>query len=246
MTDLKGKVAIVTGASRGIGRAIAQRLGREGASVVVNYANSPEKAEEVVKTIEAAGAKAIAVQADVSKIDDIYRLFDTTFAQFGQLDLLVNNAALSLHKSLAETTDEEFDRMFAINAKGTFVSLREAAKRMADNGRIVSITTPGTVMGWPGFGVYGASKATVVGYSIALAKELGSRGITVNMVMPGGTDTDGFAASAPPEMREQVAKSSPLGRMGQPEDIADVVAFLCSDRGRWITGQHLRATGGSV
>lgn len=246
MASLSGKIALVTGASRGIGRAIAERLGDRGASVIVNYAGSRDKALEVVQAILAAGGKAVAVQADVSRVEEVRRLFDETFAHFGRLDILVNNAGLSIMKPIEEITEDEFDRLFAINAKGVFFALQEAAKRMADGGRIVSITTGGTATGAPGATAYAGSKAAIEGFSMSLAKELGGRGITVNTVMPGATDTEMFASAAPPEMKQMAAQMSPLGRMGQPGDVADVVVFICSEEARWLTGQSIHATGGAV
>lgn len=245
MTSLNGKVALVTGASRGIGRAIALTLGKHGASVVVNYAGSQDKAQEVVANIESKGGKAVAVQADMSRLEDVRRLFDETFARFGQLDILVNNAGASLMKPIVEITEEEFDKLFALNARGTFFALQEAAKRMADNGRVISITTAGTAVGAPGATAYAGSKSAVEGFSMSLSKELGNRGITVNTVLPGSTDTEMFAEAAPSEMK-QAAADTPLGRMGQPKDIADVVMFLASEEARWLTGQSIRATGGAV
>lgn len=246
MTSLTGKVAIVTGASRGIGRATAKRLGQAGASVVVNYAGSADKAQEVVAAIKATGGKAVAVQADISQITDIRRLFDETLAHFGRLDILVNNAGTSLAKQLIETTEEEFDKLFALNAKGVFFTMQEAAKQIADGGRIVSLTTGGTATGAPGFTAYSGSKAAIEGFSMSLAKELGTRGITVNTVMPGATDTEMFSQVAPPEMKQMIEQMSPLGRIGQPEDVADVIAFVVSDEAGWLTGQCIRATGGAV
>lgn len=246
MSSLQGKVAIVTGASRGIGREIALELGTRGARVIVNYAVSQDKALEVVRTIEAAGGKAIPVQADMSRVEDIRRLFDETFAHFGQLDILVNNAGLSIMKPIEEITEEEFDQLFAINAKGVFFALQQAALRMADNGRIVSITTGGTATGAPGATAYAGSKSAIEGFSMSLAKEVGKRGIAVNTVLPGATDTEMFADNAPPEMKQVAAQMSPFNRMGQPADVADVVVFLCSEEARWLTGQSIRATGGAV
>lgn len=244
MASLTGKVAIVTGASRGIGRAIAQRLATDGASVVINYAKSADQAQEVVSTIEAEGGKALAVQADMSQVADIRRLFQETIDKFDKLDILVNNAGIAMYKPLAEATEEDFDSTFALNAKGTFFALQEAARRMTDNGRIVSISTGGTAMGSPGGSFYTGSKAAVEQFSKALAKEIGDRGITVNVVSPGFTDTEMLAEN--PQFKEMGAKMSPLGRLGQPEDIADVVAFVVSEQGRWITGQNIEAGGGVV
>ena len=231
MGNLTGKVAIVTGSSRGIGRAIALRLASDGANVVVNYAHSADKAQEVVKDIEADGGKAIAVEADLSDLASIRRLFEETTDKFGQLDILVSNAGTSLYKPLAETTEEEFDAQFALNTKGTFFVLQEAARRMADGGRIVCISTGGTVSGGAGFAAYIGSKSAIEGFTMSLAKEIGERGITVNTVLPGVTDTDMNAEIMPEDAREAMVGQTPLKRLGQPEDIADVVAFLVSDGG---------------
>ena len=246
MASLSGKVAIVTGASRGIGRAIALELGKNGASVVVNYAGSADKAKEVVTTIESNGGQAIAVQADVSRVEEVHRLFDETFTHFGRLDILVNNAGISIMKPAVEITEEDFEKMFALNARGVFFAMQEAAKRMSDNGRIISITTGGVAVGAPQATAYAGSKAAIEGFSMSWAKELGSRGITVNTVLPGATETEMFAEAAPPEMKQTAAQMSPFGRMGQPEDIADVVVFLASDKARWLTGPSIHATGGAV
>lgn len=228
MPSLAGKIAIVTGASRGIGRAIAERLASDGASVVINYARSADEAQEVVKAIEEKGSKAIAVQANISQIADIRRLFQETVDRFGSLDILVNNAGVANYKPIAEVTEEDFDKTFALNAKGTFFCLQEAVRRMADGGRIINISTGGTAMGTPGASFYTGSKAAVEQFSKALSKEIGDRGITVNIVSPGFTDTEMLADN--PQFKEMGAKMSPLGRLGQPQDIADVVAFLASEQ----------------
>jgi len=239
---LDGKVAIVTGASRGIGRAVAERLGGDGARVVVNYVQNAGKAQEVVEAIEAAGSQAFAVRADVGRLEDVRRLFQTAEERFGGVDLMVNNASVSVFKPHAEVSEEEFDRVFALIARGTFFALQEAAKRLRDGGRIVNISSGGTVTGGPGAGLYLGAKAAVEQFSLALAKELGPRAITVNAVLPGLTDTDGMIM--PPEAVEQAVNMTPLGRLGQPEDVADVVAFLAGEDGRWMTGQLVRAGGG--
>ena len=242
MTDLKEKIAIVTGASRGIGRAIAERLGRQGATVVVNYARSSEAAREVVSVVEARGGKAVAVQADVSDVAEVRNLFRETFDSFGWLDILVNNAGKAVYKSLAEASEEDYDSTFVLNARGTFFAMQEAARRMNDGGRIVSISTGGTVGGAPTGSIYAGSKAAVEQFTKALAKEIGGRGITVNTVSPGFTDTD--LLNENPQFKEMGAQLSPLGRLGQPEDVADVVSFLASEQARWITGQNIQAGGG--
>lgn len=244
MATLSGKVAIVTGSSRGIGRAIAERLAQDGASVVINYARSADKAKEAIAGIEARGGQALALQADMSQVKDIRHLFQATVDHFGHLDILVNNAGLAVYKPLAEVTEEEFDATFTLNARGTFFALQEAARRMADGGRIVSISTGGTVSASPTASFYAGSKAAVEQFTKALAKEIGGRGITVNVVSPGFTDTEMLANN--PQFKEKGAKMSPLGRLGQPADVADVVAFLVSEQARWLTGQNIQAGGGVV
>lgn len=244
MASLTGKVAIVTGGSRGIGRAIAERLGQDGASVVVNYKAEADKAKEVVSAVEARGGQALAVQADMSQVADIRRLFQETVDHFGQLDILVANAGVAVYKPLADVTEEEFDATFALNTRGTFFTLQEAARRMADGGRIVSISTGATVSGVANASFYAGSKAAVELFTKALAKEIGGRGITVNVVSPGFTDTDMLASN--PQFKEKGIEMSPLGRLGQPADVADVVAFLVSEEARWLTGQNIQAGGGVV
>lgn len=246
MAPLTGKVAIVTGGSRGIGSAIAQRLAQDSAFVVINYGRSVDKAKEVVSAIEAGGGQALAMQADMSQIADIRRLFQETLDKFGQLDILVNNAGTSIFKPLVEVTEEEYDKVFALNARGTFFALQEAARWMADGGRIVNISTVGTIVSVPGSSAYHGSKAAVEQFTVALAKELGERGITVNTVSPGATETELFNKTSPPDLRKQVAQNSPLGRLGQPQDIADIVAFLVSEQARWLTGQNIHASGGTA
>lgn len=245
MTSLTGKVAIVTGSSRGIGRAIAERLGKEGASVVVNYGRSANQAQEVVSAVEANGGKGLAVQADISQVADIRRLFQEAVDHFGQLDILVNNAGTGVFQPLAEVTEEEYDATFALNTKGTFFALQEAARRMGDGGRIVNISTGLTSMsGSPSGSVYIGSKGAVEQFTKVLAKELGGRGITVNTLSPGTTETDLFNQSATEEMKTGYTQMTALGRLGQPADIADVVAFLVSEQARWITGRNILADGG--
>ncbi|GAA6614481.1 SDR family oxidoreductase [Scytonema sp. NUACC26] len=244
MSPLQGKVAIVTGSSRGIGRAIAERLGRDGAKVVVTYTGHQDKAEEVVSAIEASGSEAIAVQVNVREIEDVRSLFRKTLNRFGKLDILVNNAAgTNIFQPTAEMTEEEYNSMFDIT-RGVYFALQEAAKHMADGGRIISISTSGTVMAIPAGGAYAGSKAAIEQFSAGLAKELGVRGITVNTVSPGVTDTDGLVLEQ--AQVEQLIAQTPLGRLGQAADIADAVAMLVSEDARWITGQHILANGGIV
>ena len=245
MRALTGKVAIVTGGSRGIGRAIAERLGREGASVVVNYTQSVEKAREVAQVIAASGGQALALQADISRVADIRRLFAETDKKFGRLDVLVNNAGTATFTPLADVTEENFNALFALNVKGAFFAMQEAARRLADGGRIVNISSGITLSGGAGGSVYGGTKGALEQFTLAAAKELGPRGITVNTVSPGMTVTDLMHSVIPAERQKGAASASPLGRLGQPDDIAEVVAFLVSDAGRWVTGQNIRANGGA-
>ncbi|MEG5065922.1 SDR family oxidoreductase [Microcoleus sp. B3-A4] len=244
MASLAGKVAIVSGASRGIGRAIALRLSQEGASVVVNYARGADQAKDVVSAIEAAGGKALAVQADVSKTAEIRDLFDRTLETYSQVDILVNNAGVILYKPVAEVTETEFDNLFEINVKGTFFACQEAAKRMAEGGRIVNFSSSTTAMLLPTYGAYVATKGAVEQLTRSLAKELGDRQITVNVISPGPTDTELFTVGKTAEQIQRFTQMAALGRLGKVEDIADVTAFLCSEQARWITGQNIRVNGG--
>ncbi len=244
MTSLAGKVAIVTGSSRGIGRAIAERLGRDGANVVVTYVGNQDKAFEVVSAIKANGSEAIAVQVDMRKIEDVRHLFQKTLDHFGKLDILVNNAAgRNIFKLTADITQEEYDSMFNIS-RGVYFALQEAAHHIADGGQIVNLSSSATAMAYPTGGAYAGCKAAIEQFSMALAKELGNRGITVNIVSPGLTETDGLVLDK--EQVNQLIAQTPLGRLGQPDDVASAVAMLVSDDAHWVTGQNLRATGGMV
>lgn len=243
---LQNKVAIVTGSSRGIGSAIAQRLSDEGAKIVVNYAGSSDKAQEVVAQIEAKGGNAIALQADVSKIADIQRLFDQTIEKFGKVDILVNNAGIILYKLITDVTEADFDKIFAINVKGTYFACQQAAKRMADGGRIINFSSSTTAMMLPTYSAYVATKGAVEQITRVLAKELGGRGITVNVVSPGATNTELLMTGKTEEQINRLAQMAALGRLGEVQDIADVVAFLASDDARWITGQNIRVNGGTA
>ena len=246
VSALAGKVAVITGASRGIGRATAKRLARDGASVVINYAVSDEQAKAVVKEIEARGGKAIAIQADIARLDDIARLFRETVVGLGRLDILVANAGYACFKPFAETTEEDFDRTYALNAKGTYFCLKEALRHMTDGGRIVCVSTIGTVLNLPGGACYFGSKAAVEQFCRTLAREVAPRGITVNLVSPGFTETAMLLANIDAAARRNLIETTPLGRLGQPEEIAEVVAFLVSDPARWINRQNIVADGGIV
>jgi 3-oxoacyl-[acyl-carrier protein] reductase len=242
MGSLTEKIAVVTGASSGIGRAIAERLAQEGATVVVNYGKSADKAKAVVTGIESKGGKAVAVQADMSKIADVRGLVREAVQRFGRLDILVNNAGMVIFKPLVETTEQEFDQIFALNAKGPYFAMQEAAKVIEAGGRIVNISTDGTHMGFAGVTAYLGSKGALEQFTKGLAHELAPKGVTVNTVSPGFTDTAMMADA----FRETGAQMSPLKRLGTAQDIADVVAFVVSEEARWLTGQNIHASGGVV
>ncbi|HEY0121189.1 MAG TPA: SDR family oxidoreductase [Rhizobium sp.] len=246
MTEQSSKVAIVTGASRGIGAAIAERLGKDGFTVVVNYAGSAAAAEEVVRKIEQAGGKAVTAQADVADVDAVRRMFDNAEAAFGGVDVLVNNAGIMMLAPLASADDANFDRQISVNLKGTFNTLREAAKRLRNGGRVINFSTTVVGLKLETYGVYAATKAAVETLTAIMAKEMRGRNITVNAVAPGPTATDLFLNGKSDELIERMSKMNPLERLGTPEDIAAVVAFLAGPDGAWINGQTLRANGGVV
>jgi 3-oxoacyl-[acyl-carrier protein] reductase len=240
------KVALVTGASRGIGAAIAQRLASDGFTVIVNYAESAAPAEALVRTIEQAGGRALAAKADVSNAADVRRLFDAAQTAFGGVDVLVNNAGIMSLATVANADDASFDRQIAVNLKGTFNTLREAATRLRTGGRIINFSSSVVALLQPTYAVYAATKAGVEAMTSVFAKELRGRDITVNAVAPGPTATDLFLNGKPQEVVERLAKLAPLERLGQPSDIASTVAFLAGPDGGWVNGQVLRANGGII
>ncbi len=246
MSANQNRIAIVTGASRGIGAAIAERLGRDGFTVVVNYAGNAGAAEEVVRKIEAAGGRAVAAQADVGDADAVRRLFDSAEAAYGGVDVLVNNAGIMMLSPLAGADDAHFDRQIGVNLKGTFNTLREAARRLRDDGRVINFSTSVVGLKLEAYGIYAATKAAVETLTAIMAKEMRGRGITVNAIAPGPTATDLFLNGKSDELVARMAKMSPLERLGTPEDIAAAVAFLAGPDGGWINGQTLRANGGLV
>ena len=240
---LKNKVALVTGASKGIGAAIAKALAAEGASVIVNYASSQENANKVVSEIQAEGGNAFAIQADMAHVPEIIRLFDESIAHFGKLDILVNNAGIMFSKPVSDTTEADFDRIFAINVKGVFFACQQAATRLSDGGRIISLSSSTTARLIPTYGAYVATKGAVEQLTRSLSKEVGARGITVNAISPGPIETELFMTGKTPEQIDFFAKQSAFSRLGQPQEIADIVVFLASDAARWISGQNIRANG---
>jgi 3-oxoacyl-[acyl-carrier protein] reductase len=246
MTTTPQKVAIVTGAAGGIGAAVSERLARDSFLVVVNYAGSVEPAEALVRRIEAAGGRAVAAQADISDATQVARMFDSAETAFGGIDVLVNNAGIMKLATIADSDDALFSRQIAVNLTGTFNTLREAAKRLRDGGRIINFSSSVTSMLQPTYGVYAATKAAVEAMTSVLAKELRGRNITVNAIAPGPTATKLFLDGKPQDVIDRLAKMAPLERLGQPEDIAAAVAFLAGPDGAWINGQTLRANGGII
>ena len=248
--SLTGKVAIVTGSSRGIGREIAMTLAARGARFAVNYPCESEAAAAatVVATIEADGGSAVAVRADVTKVHEIEALFASTAAAFEGIDIVVSNAGgATTIKPIVEVTEAEYDAATALNAKGNFFVLREAARTVRDNGRIIVIGSSATAKPYAGSSIYAGAKGAAELHARVLAREIGSRGITVNAVSPGLIDTDGARDASQAEERFAMAiRMTPLGRIGRPDDIADVVAFVASEDARWITGQNLRVGGGII
>lgn len=243
-TPRNTRVALVTGASRGIGAAVAQRLARDGFAVAVNYASGAGPAEALIAELHAAGAKAIAVQADVAHAEEVRRMFDTVEAQLGRIDVLVNNAGVLKTVPLAEHTDALYDQTFDVNVRGTFNTLREAATRLNEGGRIVNFSSTTLALNMPGYAIYNATKAAVEAFTHVIAKELRGRNITVNAVAPGPIATSLFLDGKTEEQVQAFAKMPPLQRLGQPEDIASVVSFLAGPDAGWVNGQILRANGG--
>ncbi|CAB3706806.1 SDR family oxidoreductase [Achromobacter sp. K91] len=243
-TQATQRIALVTGGSRGIGAAIVRRLARDGHAVAINYASSAAEAEALADEIRAAGGRALAVRADVSRADQVRAMFDQVEAGLGRIDVLVNSAGILKMVPLAETSDELYEQTFGINTRGTFNTLREAATRLADGGSIVNVSSTTIALNLPNYSVYIASKAAVESLTQVFAKELRGRRITVNAVAPGPVATDLFLNGKSPELIEHYAKMPPLERLGQPDDIANVVSFLAGPEAGWVNGQILRANGG--
>jgi 3-oxoacyl-[acyl-carrier protein] reductase len=248
---LDGKIALVTGASRGIGRAIARRLARDGALVAVHYGTNEAAARQALESIERDGGRGFLLRAELGvpgDVDHLWQEFDAGLRGSGTgLDIIVNNAAIGASSDYAGVTGEEFDRLLAVNVRAPFFLVREGLRRITDGGRIINISSGVTRIAYPQVMAYSLTKGAIDVFTKTLAQELGPRGITVNAVAPGIIHTDNTAAAlSTPEARAEVAGYSVFGRIGQPADIADVVAFVASDDARWITGQYIDATGGSI
>jgi 3-oxoacyl-[acyl-carrier protein] reductase len=246
MSENATKVAIVTGASRGIGAAIAERLAGDGFAVVVNYAGKAAEAETLAERIQQNGGKALTIQADVSEPAEVGHLFDAAESAFGGVDVLVNNAGIMRLMPLAEADDTVVDSLIAVNLKGVINTLREASRRLRSGGRIINLSSSVVGLYQPAYGVYAATKAGVEAMTHVLANELRGRNITVNAVAPGPTATALFLDGKPQEVIDHLSKLAPLERLGQPQDIAAAVAFLAGPDGAWINGQVLRANGGII
>ena len=243
MTDMS-RTAIVTGASRGIGAALARRLAADGFQTIVNYASSVTEAEAVVAAIIAAGGRAKAIKADVAAPEAVKTLFDQTEAEYGPVDVLVNNAGIIKTALLAQVSDEDFQRLIAVNLAGAFNGMREGARRVRDGGRIINLSTSIIGAYLPAHGVYVATKAAVEGLTHVLAKELGARRVTVNAVAPGPVATELFFAGRSEDLIQRLIGDIPLGRLGEPDDIARVVSFLAGPESGWVNGQVIKANGG--
>tara|TARA_R110002049_G_scaffold277331_1_gene455795 strand:- start:264 stop:1004 length:741 start_codon:yes stop_codon:yes gene_type:complete len=244
MSNLNQKVAIITGSSRGIGVEIAQQFAKTGVKVVVNYSESKDSADHIVNTILEEGGEAIAIQANVSKTEDVSRLFDDAMAHFGRIDILVNNAGLMLNSLIEDTAEDVFEKQMNVNVKGVFNTLREASTKLADNGSVIIFLSTVTRTIFPTYGIYSATKAAVEQMSKVFAKEIGRRGINVNCVLPEPTSTSLFLKGKSEKLIDQIASANAFNRLGTPDDIAKIVAFLASDDAKWISAQSIGANGG--
>ncbi|WP_276165606.1 SDR family oxidoreductase [Zobellia alginiliquefaciens] len=243
MKNLNDKVALVTGASRGIGAEIAIQLASAGAKVIVNYSGSKQKADDVVNQIQSSGGEAIALQADVSITEDVKALFNKSISHFGKIDVLVNNAGIMTNKLIKDTTDEDFDKQFNVNVKGTFNTMREAATSLADNGSVINVSSTTTRLMLPTYATYVGTKGAVEQMTRVFSKEIGTRGINVNAVLPGPTNTELFTEGKSDHQIEHLASMNAFNRLAEPIDIAKVICFLASDDAKWISGQTIGANG---
>ncbi len=242
--SLQNKTAVVTGASRGIGRGIALRLAKDGARVVVHYKGNVEAANEVVSEIKKNGGEAFSMSCDLADTTEIRRMFSEIESRVKTIDILVNNAGWAEFRVLDEVDEDNFDAIFDLNVRGLFFATQEASRVMNDNGRVVNISSGITRINSATGAVYAGSKAAIEAFTRCWSEDLGARGITVNSVSPGMVATDLLLGSTPKENLDRMATMSPFGRLGEPEDIADVVAFLCTDDARWITANNILANGG--
>src|ERR1044072_8800952 len=243
MNTLINKVILVTGASRGIGAAVAKKIAGEGAKVIINYAGNKEEADQTVQLIKDAGGDAIALKADVSNAGEVTAMFDAAIAHFGKIDVLINNAGVMITKLLKDTTDEDFTRQFEINVRGTFNTLREAATKLANGGTIINTSTTLTRAMIPTYATYVATKGAVEQLTRVFAKEMGARGITVNAVLPGPTNTELFIKGKTQEQIDRLASLNAFNRLGEVQDIAKVIVFLAGDDAKWISGQTIGLNG---
>jgi 3-oxoacyl-[acyl-carrier protein] reductase len=249
MNSLVNKVAVITGSARGLGKVIAERYAALGASIVINYSRDKASADEVVSNIQAMGAKVIAIQADVSKVAEIERLFTEARQAFGKIDIVVANAGIELVETpVTDFTEEQFDRVFAINTKGSYFTLQQAARTIEDNGRIIYIASSTTSFPVPGMAVYGGSKTTPRYLVDILSKEIGHRGVTVNSIIPFAVDHSGIFTdpASYPDLRKQLLDSCPMGRLADVDDVANVAEFFASDLSSFVNGQHLLVNGGAT
>ncbi|MGG5210607.1 SDR family oxidoreductase [Chryseobacterium sp. MIQD13] len=244
MNNLSGKVALITGSSKGIGAEVAKMMAKAGAKIIINYAGGKADADNTVVAIKNDGGDAVALQADVSNPADVKSLFDQAIAHYGKIDLLVNNAGIMINKTIKDSTDEDFTRQFDINVKGVFNTLREAATRLSDNGSVINFSSSVNRLMLPGYGIYVATKSAVEQLTRVFAKEIGHRGINVNSVSPGPTNTALFVNGKSQEEISRLASLNPFGRIGETNDIAQLVVFLASDEAKWINAQNIGVNGG--
>ncbi|WP_271767163.1 SDR family oxidoreductase [Aquimarina algiphila] len=243
MKNLSNKVALITGASRGIGAEVALHLANAGAKVIVNYSGSKAAASAIVQQIKTNGGDAIAIQADVSNSQDVKNLFDNAIAHYGKIDVLVNNAGIMINTFIKDTTDEDFAKQMDVNVTGVFNTLREAATKLTENGSVINFSTSVNRIMLPTYGPYVATKAAVEQLTRVFAKEVGNRGINVNSISPGPTNTELFTKGKPEAVINRLASLSAFNRIGEPRDIAKIVTFLASDEAKWISAQNIGANG---
>lgn len=244
--NLKRKTAIVTGASQGIGSNIAQQLGDLGIAVVVNYLSNREEAEKIVRTIKANGGEAMAIKADISNVQEIEHLFKTTIEEYGTVNILINNAGIMITKPILDIREEDFDKQFSINVKGTFFSCQQAYKYMEESGKIINFSTSVVGQMFPNYSVYAATKGAIEQLTRQLAKEFGKRKININAIAPGPIATNLFLKDKSPEEINGIVKANSFGRIGETQDISNIIKFLISDDSNWITGQTIRVNGGFI